>query len=59
MGTPALSSTQPQRPFEKLDELLVAPYSLEGTKIMGVINLTPISMSGENQKLSAEELRGK
>ena len=43
--------------LERLDLLLVAPYSFEGTKVMGVINLTPISMSGKNPELSADELQ--
>ena len=39
-----------------LSKLSVLPYKIEGTQIMGIINLTPISMSGPNPQLSKEEL---
>ncbi|MCP4922564.1 MAG: dihydropteroate synthase [bacterium] len=45
--------------LENLGSLEVLPYPLEGTKIMGVLNLTPISMSGPNKLLNPEEIQEK
>ncbi len=41
----------------KLEPVEILPYPLEGSKIMGVLNLTPISMSGPNQTLTEDELK--
>ena len=40
-----------------LEVIEILPYSLEGSKLMGVINLTPISMSGPNKLFTQDELR--
>ncbi len=54
----------PQHPNKKLHDILIKlesieilPYSLQGSKIMGVINLTPISMSGINKRRTDDELK--
>ena len=43
--------------IEQLEEVKLLPYPLKGTQIMGVINLNPISMSGENKSFSDSELK--
>ncbi|XP_022778744.1 uncharacterized protein LOC111320329, partial [Stylophora pistillata] len=43
--------------LERLDFVELTPYPLEGTRVMGVINLTPISMSGPNKSFTDAELR--
>lgn len=42
---------------ESLGSIETLPYPLDGTKIMGVLNLTPISMSGPNKLLTADEIQ--
>lgn len=40
-----------------LEAIEILPYSLEGSKLMGVINLTPVSMSGPEESRSPESLK--
>ncbi|MGI4776411.1 MAG: dihydropteroate synthase [Janthinobacterium lividum] len=51
------SNNNMQSLIETLESVKILPYPLKGSQLMGVVNLTPISMSGPNKTLEADKLK--